>query len=256
MRAIARWWFRANGELRTVIRGNEYRTDPYHIGFWRDVAGGRWEPELFDLLDRYLHPGAVFVDIGAWIGPAAIYAAGKCENVYCLEPDPDAYQYLLWNLRLNGLGNVTPFNLALSDRSGLRRLSSPDGRLGDSKSTLLEERGRGVGVDVLCMRWDEWMGLAAPGRIDLIKIDIEGGEFTLIPTMREYLRREAPTLLLSLHAPLIPETSRERELDNVLDAIRHYATIQDETGNRIGVDELRGLAMTRLCSVLLSKNSR
>lgn len=252
IRAIARFWFRARGEFGTRVRGVPFKADPYHIGFWRDVEAGKWEPEIFDAMDRFLRPSSAYVDVGAWIGPTVIYAAKKCARVYCFEPDPGAYQYLLWNLRLNELGNVMPFNLALSDRGGMRRLASPDGELGTSKSSLLEGRGSGEGAEVLCMTWGTWQEKVAPGRIDLLKIDIEGGEFELIPAMKDYLEREAPALHLSLHVPLLPEESRARELERLLDAVGHYTSAQDERGSYLSPEELRTAAMTGLCSVLLS----
>jgi len=38
---------------------------------------------------------------------------------------------------------------------------------------------------------------------NFIKIDIEGGEFTVLPTMQKFLEKEKPTIHLSLHPPLI-----------------------------------------------------
>ena len=252
VRAIARFWFRARGAMTATIRGRRFLTDPYHIGFWRDVAAGRWEPELFDALDANLRPDSVFVDIGAWIGPVTIYAAARCARVYSLEPDPEAFQHLLWNLRLNRLANASPFNIALASTNGVRRLASPDGRLGHSTSTLLEAHGRGEGADVLCMRWEDWLRTVSPPRVDFIKLDIEGGEFELVPTMEEYLRREKPALLLSLHAPSLPEPARRAELRALLASLGHYTTIRDECGRPVTLEAVEDAAMSRYCSILAS----
>jgi FkbM family methyltransferase len=256
VRGAARLWFRARGKVATRIRGDRYWTDPYHLGFWRDVERGRWEPDLFDVLEKHLRPDGVYADVGAWIGPTVLFAARRCRKVACFEPDPEAYQYLLWNLRLNGIRNVTPFQVALAAEAGIRRIASPVGGLGDSKATLLPTPGAGGGADVPCLRWSEWVSLPGVERPDFIKVDIEGGEFELIPSMAEYLRRERPTLHLSLHAPLLPEAERAKSLAVLLDAVRHFKTCIREDGSPIGMEELGRVAMTRFCSVLLTDGAR
>ena len=252
VRGIARHWIRARGKGSTRIRGTHFWTDPYHIGFWRDVERNRWEPDLLDVLDRHLGPTSVYVDVGAWIGPTVIFAARKCRRVYCLEPDPEAYQYLLWNLRLNELRNVTPFNVAIAHETGMRRLVSPAGGLGDSKSSLLPAPGAAGGALVPCMRWPDWLAFTGTDRPDLIKMDIEGGEFEVIPSMGEYLHRERPALYLSLHAPLLDAKDRERSLDTLLDLLGPFTTKLGEDGRPVTVDEIRQTAMTRFCSFLFT----
>jgi len=252
VRAIARFWIRARGKAATRIRGTSYWTDPYHIGFWRDVARDRWEPELYDALQKHLRPDSVLADIGAWIGPTAIFAARRCRKVYCFEPDPEAYRFLLWNVRLNGLQNVVPFNVALAAEAGIRRMVSPAGGLGDSKATLLPVLDASSGVDVPCIRWSEWLALPGVERPDFIKIDVEGGEFELLPTMGDYLLRERPTLHLSLHLPLLPEKDREHALAALLVAVGHYKGSYREDGTPVEAEEIKRVARTRLCSFLFT----
>ena len=252
MRGIARFFLRARGRVATRIRGTTYWTDPYHIGFWRDVAHDRWEPDLYDVLQKHVRPDSVMADIGAWIGPAAIFAARRCRKVYCFEPDPEAYRYLLWNLRLNDVRNVVPFNVALAAEPGFRRMVSPAGGLGDSKATLLPPPDVSGGVDVPCMRWSDWLALPGVNRPDFIKIDIEGGEFELLPTMAEYFLREKPTLHLSVHVPLLPEKDRERSLVALIGAVGSYERCFQEDGTPVDRDELRRIARARLCSFLFT----
>ena len=252
VRGIARHWIRARGRGSTRIRGIQYWTDPYHIGFWRDVERKRWEPGLFDILERHLGPTSVYVDVGAWIGPTVIFGARKCRRVYCIEPDPDAYQYLLWNLRLNELRNVTPFNVALAAETGIRRMVSPAGGLGDSKSSLLPAPGAAGGALVPCMRWPDWLAFTGADRPDFIKMDIEGGEFEVIPSMAEYLQRERPALYLSLHAPLLDAKDRERGMDTLLNLLGQFPTRLGEDGRSVTVDEIRETAMAGFCSFLFT----
>ena len=196
IRRIVRWcarlWMRARGTAHTKILGIPFLVDPYHISFWHATARGSWEPEVLESLDRFLNRDSVYLDVGAYIGPTVLFAARKCKKVYCFEPDPDAYEYLAWNLRLNRLRNVVPFCMALTTESGIRSMASPDGMLGTSKTSLLVESESLERIEVPCIGWSEWQRLFAPPQIDVIKVDIEGGEFELLPAMAPFLRANRP----------------------------------------------------------------
>ena len=43
--------------------------------FWRRVGSGLWEPQTFEVFERFLRPDRSYVDIGAWIGPTVLYGA-------------------------------------------------------------------------------------------------------------------------------------------------------------------------------------
>lgn len=250
IRAAARLACRARGYQPTSIGPERFRTDPDHIGFWRDVSRGRWEAETFHFLEESLLPDSVFADIGAWIGPTALFAARRCRLVYCFEPDPVAYRYLLWNLALNAQANVVPHHAALGSESGLRTLWGADGSLGTSQSSLLARAGQ-PSIRIQSIGWSDWLESARPGRIDCMKIDIEGGEFDLIPAMREYLAADRPALHLSLHASRLPEPDREERLDGLLDALRPYREWRIESGEGVTREAFATIAMAGDATLLL-----
>ena len=251
IRWLARTWMRARGATSTKIRGVPYRVDPYHISFWFDVARGRWEPDTLQAIDRHLKPESTYLDVGAYIGPIVLLAARRCRKVYCFEPDPDAFQFLAWNLRLNNLRNVVPFCMALTSTSGMKVMGSPDGLLGTTKTSELYS-SMGPSIEVPGISWSDWLRLAEPGRIDVIKVDIEGGEFDLLPTMGAFLREARPLLLLSIHAVFFPPDARAARLDPLLAAVSHYATCQDEKGQKLSAAEIKATAMARLCQLVFS----
>lgn len=59
-----------------------------NLAFWRDIYGG-WKNELFDLFDSYLSKEKVFVDIGTWVAPTAMYGARKAKHTYAITGDAD-----------------------------------------------------------------------------------------------------------------------------------------------------------------------
>lgn len=231
-------FYRAHGFFPFTKNGVAYKGDPYHLNFWRNFSAGYWEPDTFKVLGEYLSPGSVVCDIGAWIGPTVLYAASRCSKVFCFEPDNVAYHYLLWNLRLNQLDNVLPFNIALASEDGLQKISSFGSRLGDTRSSLLNPKQEDQ-VDVLCLTWDSWQRFASPGRVDFIKMDIEGGEFSLLPSMKDYLAEEKPTLYLSTHAMFLPENQSQagmKGLRSILEDV--YSVCLNDRLERISMDAL------------------
>lgn len=57
-------------------------TNP-NLTFWKDTYGG-WNNELFELFDNYLSKEKVFIDIGTWIAPTAMYGARKAKHTYAI----------------------------------------------------------------------------------------------------------------------------------------------------------------------------
>jgi FkbM family methyltransferase len=221
-RSLRKLRYRALGYYPVRIGEVELRCDPYHLDFWRDVARGRWEPDTYRILSRFLAADAVYCDVGAWIGPTVLYAAKLCKKVLCFEPDPFAYEYLLTNLRLNGARNVLPFHLALGESDGMKKIGSFGEELGDSRTSLLPTNRPGAVAEVLCLTWESWLSLTGQGAVDLLKIDIEGGEFSFVPTLKRYLERHKPVVYLSTHAPYLEQGARREGMQRLFDSLGMY----------------------------------
>ena len=171
--------------------------------------------------------------------------------MYGFEPDHDAYRYLLWNLHLNSLPSVVPMNAALGAETGMRPLYVAGGRQGTSQSSLLAAAGQ-PSMPVFSIAWRDWLEIAKPGRIDCIKMDIEGGEFELLPAMRAQLEAERPALHLSLHAGRLPERERKERLDGVLDLLRVYPSWRNEAGEPVTPEAFARAALDGDCVLLLT----
>ena len=171
-------------------------------GFWERFDSGTWEPWTLRVLAERLRPGARYIDIGAWIGPTVLAAAAAGALVEGFEPDPGALPELRANLDANPrlAQRVTIHPVALAATRASRMLFFW-GDAGDSMSSLVHRArsaSEGALVNVEPIR--DWLGRPAFDAADLIKIDIEGGEYELIPAMHAYLARKRPDLLLSMHA--------------------------------------------------------
>ena len=213
-----------------------YRLNPEDDWFWRKVHSGKWEKDTFVALERYLRPDSVYVDIGAWIGPTVLFAAARCKTVYCVEPDPIAYERLLANLRMNNIANVQSFHGALGVRNGTVHIANEKG-FGNSETRVQATPADG-GVTVLAMDLSSlmtWWGIA---RIDFLKMDVEGAEFDLVPSLITLLPRIKPQIHLSLHAPLFPQAERRDKLATIVELAGHYACCYDQRLNKISPREI------------------
>lgn len=239
LKAAIKAVFRAYGHYPVSIDGFKFHCYPSGIGFWRQVNLGRWEADTFRILKEHVRPDAVYMDIGAWIGPTVMYAAKLCRKVYCFEPDFYAYRRLLGNIQLNRLTNVTPFNVAFTAENRIVKMSSFGNELGDSQSSVLTNAINDNSIDVWGINFRTFINLISPEVPSFIKIDIEGGEFDLIPDMKDYLAEYKPTIYLSTHAPMLPENERIKSLNRIGDVLGAiYNKCIDENRSEQGLEIL------------------
>jgi FkbM family methyltransferase len=235
---IGKAYFRALGYYPTNIDGLNFKLDPDHFLFWGQAAKGRWEPHTFNIISKFINLNTVYCDLGAWIGPTVICAARKCKQVICFEPDPVAYRYLCRNIELNKLNNVMPINIALSNSTGIKRISSFGKRLGDSQTSLLADGHENNGAYVVTLTWEDFIKIFKIDSVDFLKIDIEGGEFNLLPTLKEYLSLHKPIVYLSTHPQFLDDALREKSMCQIMDVMSIYKKCLNRDFELIDINEL------------------
>jgi FkbM family methyltransferase len=85
--------------------------------------------ELIKRIDMSLQEGnrVVFFDIGAQFGKYTVALAHRFKKyanklkIYSFEPDPECFQLLQSNIRLNKLTNIKAVRSALSDKAGIQK---------------------------------------------------------------------------------------------------------------------------------------
>lgn len=183
------------------------------------------------LIREFLRPGSRFADIGANIGyytAAAIPLVGTRGTIWSFEPNPQTFERLRQNIRLNqGGGIVRARCVALADTAGSRPLYLFGNH--DGLSSLVARARSSVDVEVA--RADD---LLANERLDLIKMDIEGAELSALGGMTTLLRHN-PALRLIIEWN---RRYRTRELWALLSARFTVYRIR-ETSEGYGLTKLR-----------------
>jgi FkbM family methyltransferase len=170
--------------------------------FWDRVAAGRWEPETLAAIDRLVDRRTTFFDLGAWVGPTALYAAGRARRVIAVEADPAALDQLRRNLAVNP---------DLAKRIDLvpRAVHGQDGTVtmgarrkpGDSMSSvLLSGAERTWQAETITP--GQLAGMIREDERVVVKIDIEGAEYDLLPFLAPLLKH-AQAVLVSFHPKIL-----------------------------------------------------
>lgn len=182
-----------------------------HLGFiTRGLA--TFEPHYVDVLRSLIKEGDCVFDIGANIGFYSVLFSrwvGESGNVFAYEPDPSNLELLKRNLTLNGCHNTIIRELALGTTEGEDTFSrdlftGSTGHLGRGTTygeVLFGDGSREVLVKVKTTTVDLEAQRHRPPNV--IKLDIEGGEFDVL---------QGSTGLLASHRPLLmSEMSRWNE---------------------------------------------
>jgi FkbM family methyltransferase len=230
----------------------------FYKEFWQSIDN--WEVETFNIFNRFLNNKSSYLDIGAWIGPTVLYGAHKAKHVYALEPDPVAFQELIFNINLNpGItSKVTCINAALGEKSGIIKLFQRNS-LGDSMSSLIPTSSYEKYCEVIATSIDELTLNYNIKDINFIKMDIEAGEYFLIPALSKYLKLTRPTLNLSLHPPFLNDTGtlqfvynsnwklddysiyKESLTKRLVKSLEFYKYIYDSQGNLVNKNSILNL---------------
>ena len=156
------------------------------------VEGRRWEEHIIEVLEKYVRPGSVAIDVGAHIGTHTLTLSrlvGPSGRVYAFEPVMKTYRELRRNLALNGVTNVVPLRYAVG--------SGPASVIEMNPIHPGEEGGTSVGHggDRVELRTLDSFGFE---QVSLIKIDVEGFELPVLDGAEDTIRRNRPVLIVEI----------------------------------------------------------
>jgi FkbM family methyltransferase len=171
----------------TEALGARMRLYPY-----RNVCEKRilFTPQFFDpaeleALRLRFRPGFVFLDIGANIGGYSLFVAANAGpdcRIVSVEPQPDIYQRLVFNVRLNGFASVKALACAIADKDGELTLFVAAQNQGESSVKIMTGGGNAARITVPSKKLLTLIEEEGFERIDAIKLDTEGAEDIILET--------------------------------------------------------------------------
>lgn len=190
------------GTILVEVQGHKMNVDAQDVGMAPIlVVKGVYEEGITRVFENEIKPGTVVLDIGAHIGYHTLTMAklvGQDGKAFAFEPEPSNFDLLVKNVKINGYSNVILMQKALSNKRGKARLFlhetcwgthslSPDNvsivSAGGKASTFWD---RYVEVDVETL--DE-LFKDYEGRIDFIKIDVQGAEMAVLEGGRNIIKK-------------------------------------------------------------------
>jgi len=138
--------------------------------------------------------GDVVLDAGSTWGDFALPISrlvGAEGRVVAMEPSEELYGVLLKNIGLNGFKNIIPLKLGLSSKKGTAGFAHDGTVRGAISST------EATGTLIRTTSIDEIVGDLGLGRMDFIKMDIEGEELNAIRGASKTIERFRPSFAIA-----------------------------------------------------------
>ena len=197
-----------------IIHGDAVYYLPYtgrNAGIEREQTRGLFfEAMELEELRKVVGPGAHVVDVGANTGNHTIFFAGpmKAASVVPFEPLPAAAAALRASVARNDLQNVDLSRLGIGVSDGKDRMRLVFSGRGGLGATSLEPDPAG---EIIVAPLDSMVS----GRVDLLKVDVEGMEMSVLAGSRELIRRWKPLIFIEIanrNTPALMDWLKRREL--------------------------------------------
>jgi FkbM family methyltransferase len=146
----------------------------------------------------------LIIDLGAGIGSFSILAASKFPSatVLAFEPNPPTFALLQANVSRNEVPNVKLYPLAVGTRESYRL------RCGTQSATASAWADSGSKRDKLVeVRGSPLDPFVPAGDVDLLKIDVEGGEIDVLESLSTSLSSRVKRFAIEYHGHLVEGSS-------------------------------------------------
>lgn len=230
---------------------------------WLHPYQGNWEIDsLFNEKElnntsKLIKPNSVVLDIGAQTGNMAVAYSLFAKNVIAFEPNPATFEVLEKNSQLN---HITPYNFACSTIEGDCEFHYSDPGLCNGGYASILNKGIGVTghslpLDIYTVNIVKFLKeyhLNDINNISFIKIDAEGHDKDILPTLKEIVDINNPIIQTEIYDGLTSDETNQlikaindlgykaydmdlcgNDIDNIKDEIKSYKDINPGSGHNL-----------------------
>jgi FkbM family methyltransferase len=164
-----------------------------------------FDPKERDFLASRITPDYVFIDLGANVGGYSLFVAalaGPNARILSVEPQPEIFERLIYNVRQNPFAKIKALECAVADRDGdITMFLDLDNR-GESSMRMVLPTSNGGAIRVPARPLAAIIADEGFERVDAIKLDIEGAEdLVLEPFFRDSPESLWPRTILLEYSP-------------------------------------------------------
>ena len=197
--------------------------------FNQAIEKGIHEPHFVELIDNFLLPSDIALDVGGNIGTHAILLSKKLSegHVYTFEPQSLVFSVLQNNLLLNSCENVTAYRFAISnkDHSTISMKPFTFNKKSINNAALQVDLDDAMGDFTLTRSLDSFKFK----KVNFIKIDIQGSEVMALQGAKDLILKHKPIMFIEIEEQYLRDLGTStKELMEILFTL-NYALYRIET---------------------------
>lgn len=215
------------------------REHTFHLPLWealcQRVQCPYTEPWMEAFLEKNKDANSTFIDVGVNIGQTLLKfkAVGAKGRYIGFEANPHCFPYVRRLLQLNNLNDYIVIPAGLGERTALHAITLNEGLNVSSGASMIKQRnpakGRLYQQYIPVYDFDSIREQLCPGKISLIKIDVEGAELQVLQGLIKTLQKDYCPLLIEID----PVTSKTGDLYKNNQRIFDFLKAQDYNIYRI-----------------------
>lgn len=171
---------------------------------WKIFFFGEYEQGTNNILAKYIKPGDTVIEAGANIGSETLLIAKLAGNgqVYAFEPNPYTFERLKINTSINELSNIHAYDYALGETNKTIQFNIyPKNFCNSGMSSKYMETSQTRKIDVTQKTLDSFLADNNVGKVDFIKMDIQGAEMDMLMGAADTIARYKPTIFTEACEP-------------------------------------------------------
>jgi FkbM family methyltransferase len=170
-------------------KGFDILLDPKTLVYNKINSGEIPEPIVSREIEKNVNNGDTVIDIGCRYGVQTLHMSkqvGQRGEVYSFDAFPKHIHFLDKTIERNDINNICAENLAVAEDTGIIDLMVPDNT---GEVSIKKFEGEYKKKSVRSVRLDEYLKVNNIKQVDLMKIDVEGAEHSVIAGLRDELAR-------------------------------------------------------------------